>query len=154
MIKKSYRKAMMIILTIISTNVFAQSDEEAIKQTINNLFDGMRKTDTSLMRTTFTDAPILQTVVRNKEGKTILLTEPLDSFMVAMGKPHKEIYDERIVFDVIKIDGELAVAWTPYKFYVDEKFSHCGVDSFQLIKINGKWKIQYLVDTRRRQGCE
>ena len=154
MIKKSYRKAMLIILTIISTNVFAQSDEEAIKQTINNLFDGMRKTDTSLIRTAFTDAPILQTVVKNKEGKTILLTEPLDSFMVAMGKPHKEIYDERIVFDVIKIDGELAVAWTPYKFYVDEKFSHCGVDSFQLIKINGKWKIQYLVDTRRRQGCE
>ena len=88
---------MLIILTIISTNVFAQSDEEAIKQTINSLFDGMRKTDTSLMRNAFTDAPFLQTVIKNKEGKTVLLTEPLDSFMVAIGKPHKEIYDERIV---------------------------------------------------------
>ena len=154
MIKKSYRKAMMIILTIISTNVFAQSDEEAIKQTINTLFDGMRKTDTTLIRDAFTEAPFLQTVLKNKEGKTVLLTEPLDSFMVAIGKPHKDVYDERIVFDMIKIDGELASVWTPYKFYVGEKFSHCGVDSFQLVKINGKWKIQYLVDTRRRQGCE
>ena len=154
MIKKTYSTGLLFILTILSTNVFAQSDEEAIKQTINSLFDGMRKTDTSLMRNAFTDAPFLQTVIKNKEGKTVLLTEPLDSFMVAIGKPHKEIYDERIVFDMIKIDGELASVWTPYKFYVDDKFSHCGVDSFQLIKINGKWKIQYLVDTRRRQGCE
>ena len=154
MIKKTYSTGLLFILTILSTNVFAQSDEEAIKQTINSLFDGMRKTDTSLMRNAFTDAPFLQTVIKNKEGKTVLLTEPLDSFMVSIAKPRKEILDERIVFDVIKIDGDLAVAWTPYKFYIDEKFSHCGVDSFQLIKINGKWKIQYLVDTRRRQGCE
>ena len=154
MIKKTYRKAMLIILTIISTNVFAQSDEEAIKRTINTLFDGMRKTDTSLIRDAFTDAPFLQTVLKNKEGKTVLLTEPLDSFMASIAKPRKEILDERIVLEVIKIDGELASVWTPYKFYVGEKFSHCGVDSFQLVKINGKWKIQYLVDTRRRQGCE
>ena len=154
MIKKTYSTGLLFILTILSTNVFAQSDEEAIKQTINSLFDGMRKTDTSLIRNAFTNEPFLQTVIKNKEGKTVLLTEPLDSFMVAIGKPHKEIYDERIVFDMIKIDGELASVWTPYKFYVDDKFSHCGVDSFQLIKINGKWKIQYLVDTRRRQGCE
>jgi hypothetical protein len=154
MIKKTYRTSILIILTIISTNVLAQSDEQEIKQTINNLFDGMRKSDTSMIRNAFTNAPFLQTVVKNKEGKTILLTEPLDSFVIAIGKPHKDIYDERIVFDMIKIDGDLAVAWTPYKFYVGEKFSHCGVDSFQLVKIDGKWKIQYLVDTRRRQGCE
>lgn len=154
MIKKSYRKRMLIILTIISTNVFSQSDEVAIKQTVNNLFDGMRKTDTSLIKSAFTDAPILQTVVKNKEGKIILLTEPLDSFLVAISKPHKDVYDERIVFDMIKIDAELAIVWTPYKFYVGDKFSHCGVNSFQLVKVNGKWAIQYLIDTRRRQGCE
>ena len=43
---------------------------------------------------------------------------------------------------------------TPYKFYVGEKFSHCGVNSFQLVKIRGEWKIQYIIDTRRRQNCD
>jgi hypothetical protein len=81
-------------------------------------------------------------------------TEPLDSFLVAISKPHTEVYDERITFGAVKIDGELAMVWAPYKFYLGEKFSHCGVDSFQLVKINGEWKIQYLIDTRRRQGCE
>ena len=154
MIKKTYRKCLLVTLTFISTHVVAQSDEAAIKQTINGLFDGMRKTDTTLIRAAFSSAPILQTVVKNKEGKTVVLTEPLDSFLVSVSKPHTEVYDEKISFDIIKIDGELAIAWTPYKFYVGDKFSHCGVDSFQLIKENGQWKIQYLVDTRRRQGCE
>ena len=154
MIKKTYMKCLLIILTIISSKAMAQTDEAAVKQVINNMFDGMRRTDTGMLRAAFTSAPILQTVVKNKEGKTVLLTEPLDSFIVAISQPHTEVYDERITFDMIKIDGDLAIAWTPYKFYVGDKFSHCGVDSYQLVKLNGQWKIQYLIDTRRRQGCE
>jgi hypothetical protein len=75
-------------------------------------------------------------------------------FLTAITKPHTEIYDERIVFETIKIDGPLASVWTPYKFYVGTTFSHCGVDSYQLVKIEGNWKIQYLIDTRRKDGCE
>lgn len=146
-------KCIFLILTIISTTAFAQSDETGVKQTINRLFEGMRKSDTTMIRTTFTLNPILQTVTKNKEEKVIVETEPLDSFLVAISKPHVEVYDERISFDIVKINGELAIVWAPYKFYVGNKFSHCGVDSFQLIKINGQWKIQYLIDTRRRQGC-
>jgi len=143
-----------LILTIISTTAFAQNDETAVKQVVNRLFEGMKKSDTAMIRSAFSISPVLQTILKNREGKVSVETEPLDSFLVAISKPHTEVYDERITFDVIKIDAELAMVWAPYKFYVGEKFSHCGVDSFQLIKINGEWKIQYLIDTRRRQGCE
>jgi hypothetical protein len=146
-------KRLFIILTFLSVKAFAQTDEEGVKKAINDLFDGMKKSDTALVRSAFSTAPILQTVIKNKEGKTVVLTEALDSFIVSIAKPHNETYDERIRFDIIRIDGELAIAWTPYQFYVGDKFSHCGVDSYQLIKVNGAWKIQYLVDTRRRQGC-
>lgn len=61
--------------------------------------------------------------------------------------------DERIQFDVVKVDGPLASVWTPYKFYFKGQFSHCGVNSFQLVRVNGEWKIQYLIDTRRRNDC-
>lgn len=107
-----------------------------------------------MIRDAFSAEPILQTIIKNKEGKVFVNREPLDSFLVAVARPHTEAYDERIVFDVVKIDGELAMVWAPYKFFLGDKFSHCGVDSFQLAKINGEWKIVYLVDTRRRQGCE
>jgi hypothetical protein len=154
MIKKSYIMLLLVTLTFNSNSVLAQTDEAAVKQTVNNLFAGMKRTDTALIRLAFSDACVLQTVIKNKEGKIVILTEPLDSFIVTIGHPHPEIYDERITFDVVRIDGDLAMVWAPYKFYLGDKLSHCGVDSFQLVKINGDWKIQYLVDTRRRQNCD
>lgn len=147
-------KTIFLILTLVSTTVFAQGDEAAVKEAVNRLFEGMKKTDTTMIRSVFSTQPILQTVFKNKEGKVFIESEPLDSFLVAVSKPHTEVYDERITFDVVKIDGDLAMVWAQYKFYVGEKFSHCGVDCFQMVKLNGEWKIQYLIDTRRRQGCE
>jgi hypothetical protein len=148
-------KTVLAVLTLLfGTRSFAQSDDAAIKQTINSLFDGMRRSDTAMIRSAFAPQGSLQTVLKNRDGKVIIRSEPLDSFIAFIGKPHKEVYDERITFETLKVDGDLAIAWTPYRFYVNEKFSHCGVDSFQLVKLNGEWKIYYLIDTRRKQDCD
>ena len=149
-----YRKLLFSILTLFTLKSMAQDDETAIKTVINNMFDGMRKTDSVLIRSAFAPKAILQTIAKNKEGKISVRSEVLDSFIITVTRPHKEVYDERIIFDLVKVDAELAIAWTPYQFFIDEKFSHCGVNSFQLVKIEGQWKIQYLIDTRRRQDCK
>ena len=149
-----YRKLLFSILTLFTLKSMAQDDETAIKTVINNMFDGMRKTDSVLIRSAFASKAILQTIAKTKEGKISVRSEVLDSFIIAVTRPHKEVYDERIIFDLVKVDAELAIAWTPYQFFIDEKFSHCGVNSFQLVKIEGQWKIQYLIDTRRRQDCK
>jgi hypothetical protein len=149
-------KLIYIVLTFLCSSIVckAQDDEiVAIKQTINNLFEGMRKSDTSLLRSAFSEGAIMQSVNKNQDGVVTIQSEPLDSFIYLIAKPHSLIYDERITFDLIKVDNELAIAWTPYKFYLGEKFSHCGVDSYQLVKIKGIWKIQYLIDTRRKEKC-
>jgi hypothetical protein len=147
-------KCMFLILTIVAVNAFAQTDEAGVKKAVENLFRGMKQNDTALIRSAFTARPILQTVLTNREGKVVIMSEPIDSFLISISHPHTEVYDERITFDAIRIDGDLAMVWAPYKFYLGDKFSHCGVDSFQLVKENGIWKILYLVDTRRRQNCE
>ena len=30
---------------------------------------------------------------------------------------------------------------TPYDFWIDGKFSHCGIDAFDLIKTEEGWKL-------------
>jgi hypothetical protein len=151
-------KMRKILLTLIfitgSLMAYCQSDQTAaIKQTINTLFDAMRKGDSTLLRSVFSKDMILQSVSNNKEGKAVLSTEKADGFVKTIGTPHLLVYDERIVFDAIKIDGDLASVWAPYKFYLGDKFSHCGVDVFQLIKTPDGWKIIYIVDTRRKDNC-
>ena len=147
-------KYLLIILTLITIKSYAQTDEEKVKVPIIAMFDGMRNSDTTLMRSAFAPGAILQSIAKNKEGLISVRNESINDFVAFIGKPHTEVYDERITFDVIKIDADLAIAWTPYEFYVSEKFSHCGVNSFQLVRLNGAWKIQYIIDTRRKEGCK
>ena len=150
-------KKFCILLTTLFlsyTISFAQTTEDSVKATINNLFAGMKNADADAIRAAFADSAILQTIGRNKEGQTVIRTDAVSGFAESISKLTKGAADERITFETIKIDGPLAIVWTPYKFYFNEKLSHCGVNSFQLVRINGAWKIQYLIDTRRRTGCE
>lgn len=129
------------------------SEEEAVKKSIGLLFDGMRKGDSSMVKAAFAPGAILQTIATPPGGQTKVRTEPVQRFLEAVGTPHTDVWDERIEFGKILIDGALASVWTPYKFYRGTNYSHCGVNSFQLVKMDGTWRIVYLIDTRRKE-CE
>ena len=49
----------------------------------------------------------------------------------------------------IKIDGPLANVWVGYEFWLDDKLSHCGVNSIHLLKKKSGWKIFNITDSRR-----
>jgi len=53
----------------------------------------------------------------------------------------------------IKIHQGLAMAWVPYEFHVNGKFSHCGVDVFTLIQTQDGWKIVSAAYTIEQEGC-
>jgi len=148
-------KCFLVLLTSLVFSIVskAQVTEDSVKAVVNNLFTAMRNADGALLQSTFSDSAILQTISRNKEGKAVIVTEKVTEFAGFVNKLKKDSADERIQFETIKIDGPLAIVWTPYRFYHNGKFSHCGVNSFQLVRFEGVWKIQYLIDTRRRQGC-
>ncbi|MEP7266629.1 MAG: nuclear transport factor 2 family protein [Saprospiraceae bacterium] len=129
------------------------TDKEQIISTIFRVFDGMRLSDTGMMRPLFAPTCRLYTPVTNSLGQAILNEETLTNFFKAVSTPRKEIVDERILNNKIDIDGSLAQVWADYNLYVDNKFIHCGVDVFQLYKSNTGWKIFELADTRRTTGC-
>lgn len=147
---------LMISIFLISADLKAQQapQERAIlESTILRFFDGMRKGDSTLSSSAMSKNIVMQTVTGT--GNTVRVrTEDPKNFLKMVGTPHKEVYDERITFDHVQIDGSLAAVWTPYKFYIGSKLSHCGVNSFTLTKEAGEWKILHVIDTRRQEGCE
>jgi hypothetical protein len=54
-------------------------------------------------------------------------------------------YTERGFRPEVHMSGPLAMVWLPYDFYRDNKWSHCGVDAFTLLKVDGRWRIATLV---------
>jgi len=149
-------KYFLILLTviIISSSAIAQTAEDSVKTAINKMFTGMKNGDVALLKNSFADSVILQTITRNKEGYVVIKNENTAEFIDFISKLSPGAADERITFETIKTDGPMAIAWTPYNFYFNGKFSHCGVNSFQLVRFNDGWKIQYIIDTRRKQDCK
>ena len=131
----------------------AQSPEDSVKAAVNTMFRAMKTADEKLFLSVMSDSVVFQGFGRNAAGSIVIETEDVAGFASFIGKAKKDSLDEQITFDVVKVDGPLAIAWTPYKFYHNGKFSHCGVNSFQLVRLNGAWKIQYIIDTRRKDKC-
>lgn len=145
------------VFVIFGTFAFAQatSEEEKVKEVVDTFFEGFHARDSLLMKSVFYEDPVIQTIAKGKNGDTQLEKEELEKLLKGIVSiPLKTSFREILQDYVIKIDGDMANAWTPYSFYMNETFSHCGVNNFQLLKQNGEWKIIYLIDTRRREGCE
>ncbi|WP_139921646.1 nuclear transport factor 2 family protein [Hymenobacter sp. DG01] len=135
---------------------FAQkpaNETEAVKRTIQTFFEGMRKGDSTMVRATLAPGAVFHTI-STKGGQIQLRPDNPASFVKMVGTPHQEVYDERITFDKVLIDANLASVWTPYEFYLGNTFSHCGYNSFQLVKLADGWKIAHVIDTRRKEKCK
>ncbi|SFO72483.1 Putative lumazine-binding [Algoriphagus ornithinivorans] len=131
----------------------AQSEEQAVKEVIMSLFDGMRAKDAEMVMKSFSSEAMMQTVIADPSGTRVGSNSVEDFGKRIASTPVETELDERILDYQIKIDGNMAAAWTPYEFYVNGNFSHCGVNSFQLVKMSEGWKIVYIIDTRRKEGC-
>lgn len=128
-------------------------DREAVMAVVHRLFDAMRQGDSAMLRSTFhPEARLATAAVR--EGQPILSFEKVDAFAQAIGgKAPDPVWDERLYNEIVHVDGPLATVWTEYDFYAGDRFSHCGVDSFQLARTADGWKIFSIADTRQREGC-
>ena len=150
------RSVLWVILLLTSFVVNAQNNpqEKAIKNTIDTFFKALHKGDSTLMSSVLHKELKVQTTRNNKEGKKVLITESREKLLksIASKKPEDKYFEKLLSYE-IKIDGNLASAWTPYEFYYNDNFSHCGANSFQLFDNNGSWEIIYLVDMRRRNNC-
>lgn len=142
------------LLTIATAN--SQTNEKLlVKETVVAFFKAFHQQDDTAMKKVVKPEVILQTIGVDKTGKQTLRTENFDDLINSIVSiPDSINFQEKILDYTIQIDGAMANAWTPYEFWLNGEFHHCGVNSFQLFKDEGLWKIIYLIDTRRKKGCQ
>ncbi|MFZ9718315.1 MAG: nuclear transport factor 2 family protein [Chitinophagaceae bacterium] len=130
-----------------------QAQENEVRATVEKMFTAMRTSDTALLKTVFSDDAIMQTTLASANGSASIRNVSVRAFLESVAKNLPGDADEQIRFDAVHIDGAIASVWTSYRFYYKGNFSHCGVNSFQLVRQTEGWKIQYIIDTRRKEGC-
>ncbi len=150
-------KNIILILGLLScmTTFSQNSQKEDVQNVIVAFFKAFHEADTVALKNTISERLILQTTYQDKEGNDQIKTDDVSSFIevIGSGRPVSDKWDERISSYKTQIDGNMAHVWTPYEFWLDGKFIHCGVNSFQLFHDNGTWKIVYLIDSRRKSSC-
>jgi len=130
------------------------SDEKDVVRVIEQLFTGMEKGDSTLVKNCFAGNVTIATLHRDKENNPLLRRESsIRGFLKAIGTPHPDAWYEEVWNIKVQIDDDLAQVWCDYAFYLGNKFSHCGVDAFQLSKTKEGWRIFHLADTRRSSNC-
>ena len=141
----------LVLLMFASSRGEAQTvgDSAAITGVVTKLFDAMRARDTTTMRALFVPNASMQSL-----RDTAVTFDRIDGWIAGVARaPQGVVLDERLGPQTVRIDGNLATVWVDYWFFVGPRFSHCGVDAFQLARIGGGWKIFSVVDTRRTTGC-
>lgn len=117
------------------------------------LFDGMREKDQGKILSAFMEGATLRGTGFTEEGSARLapITAVTD---FAERVTQAQVYiDEQIWEPNIQINDNLATVVVKYALYVDQEFSHCGVDSMHMFKGPDGWKIFHLADTRRTEDC-
>ena len=147
------KQAALLIYFFLSVPIYGHSQESEIRATIDKMFSAMYKADTAKMRTCFTPGANLMTYSFDSKGHPRAKGEPLNDFLRGVGIMGEADMEERLTGWQCLVDDGIASVWTPYEFYFEGKFSHCGVNSFQLMKVQSTWKITMITDTRRKTAC-
>ncbi|MBP6618652.1 MAG: nuclear transport factor 2 family protein [Leadbetterella sp.] len=142
----------ILILTFgYSKITFGQSEEAQIKKTMETFFEGMYKRDTMLIKSVLHKNCSLNSVNIKPDQAATQKSESIGGFLKSISTiPQNVVLEERLLNHKIQIDEALAIDWTPYEFYVNQKLSHQGTNVFTLIKTENTWRIFAIIDTRKR----
>lgn len=144
--------ALATLLAVAAPASTTQVDERrAVLATVQEFFDALAaKDEKRLMATVVPEGRI--SAQRTREGKTQLRTQGWADWTKSVAQS-KETLEERMHDPQVRVSGLIASVWTYYTFRRDGAFSHCGIDNFDMAKLDGRWKIVNISYTVETEGC-
>jgi hypothetical protein len=138
------RKFNYIFLTLALTaaTAFGQAadDKKAALKVVDQLFFEMASANPAGILALHTGTGDLAAVQRTPDGKSRYSSLNGEKFSQLFTKKspllREEMYDPKV-----EVNGDWAMVWGRYVFWVDDKISHCGINQFNLVRIDGTWKI-------------
>jgi Putative lumazine-binding len=130
---------LLIFLLAATADAQPPSEREAVLTAVQAFFDTMTARDVEGAR------KILQPqgrfhATRIRDGKPEIRSFSNEEYFADL-QSSKTRMQERIWNPDVRIHGSIATVWAAYDFWIDGKFSHCGIDAFDLIKTEDGWKL-------------
>ena len=117
----------------------AAAERDAVLQALQVFFDTMTARDVEGARKILEPQGRFN-AMRTRDGKTEPRGFSNEEYLADL-KASKQTMRERIWNPEVRVRGPIATVWAPYDFWIDGKYSHCGIDAFDLVKTAEGWKI-------------
>ena len=130
----------------------APVEERAVLAAVDAFFEAVRRKDRSALdKIVIADG--LATAVRLKDGQPnqVVSWHWNTYFENALAAP--TALQEKLFNPEVRVERDLATVWARYELLIDDKFSHCGVDHFDMIRRDGQWRVYNLTWTNQKTGC-
>ena len=148
------RLTMFAVLCGLATPLVAQTSADSALAVVVRLFEAMHAKDSLAIAATFDTSAALLGYTRQGGQERVTRTPVAEFARIIAGIPADTEIEESIWDSEVRVDGNLAVVWTPYAFLINGAISHCGYDAVMLMRFATGWKIVVIADTRRWEGCE
>ncbi len=86
------------------------------------------------------------------DGTTEVVGHP-NSYWVDPARKSAHTYRERYWSPTVLVRSGIATLWAPYEFWIDGKTSHCGIDVFDFVKVDGTWLVANAMWTVEPEAC-
>jgi len=129
-----------------------EADEKAaVVDVVKVFFEAMTAKDVAQSSAVMTPDGVLYGYRENDDGLQIVRPTHANYLEGLAGRENELV--ERFWDPEVLLHDRMAVVWTPYDLYIDGDFSHCGIDSFSLLKTNEGWKITGIVFSMEAENC-
>lgn len=131
------------------------ADLKTASEIPDKLFAAMKEKNAEAIRAVFTAEGQLVAVDKPRDGKGLSKTRVFtaDAFAKMISEAKGGEFIEKMSNKEVKVSGDLATVWGRYTFFVGDKFSHCGLNTFHLVRTETGWKIANAASTLEFQ-CE
>jgi hypothetical protein len=142
------RRSILLCLLLSAARSARPAEEATPPAVAQRLFDAMAAHDGAGAKALFT--PDANLVAVAPDGKVTVT--PIEKWTDRISTS-KDKWLERMWSPKVQEHNAIATVWGDYDFYLNGKFTHCGIDTLTLVKSNGEWRIAALVFTRETSGC-
>lgn len=128
----------------------ADTDETAIVGQVERFFGAMRAQDSATIRAILLDDTVFSAQRAAPDGFKL---GRIPGQQFAERVADQKGLDERMWDPIVMRRGPIAVVWAPYEFRLEGKTTHCGIDVFDMVKVDGTWRIAHLMWTQEPEAC-
>ncbi len=150
------RAGLLAVLCLSATCIIAApaaDERKAVLDTVGLLLDGWREANAAKLETAL-HKDFREVTMHLQEGAWATTVVDRSRLVGLMGKIDKGAWDDHLLAPQVLIDGPIAVVWSRYRFTVHfvedgvaKSPAHCGIETFQLYRNDGAWKIVNFADT-------